>query len=137
MIKLFSIFLNACLLLTLLVPIQAADWAEWRGPARDGISLEKGLPTSWSPSGQNLAWKAPFGGRSAPIVMNGRVYLQNSADKGASQQERLMCFDADTGKLLWEHRFNIYLSDVPAHRVAWASPVGDLWKRRNATQLVT
>ena len=25
-----------------------------------------------------------------------------------------MCFDADTGKLLWEHRFNIFTSDVPA-----------------------
>jgi outer membrane protein assembly factor BamB len=36
-----------------------------------------------------------------------------------------MCFNADTGKLLWEHRFNIYLSDVPPHRVGWASPVGD------------
>jgi len=36
-----------------------------------------------------------------------------------------MCFNADTGKLLWEHRFNVYLSDVPPHRVGWASPVGD------------
>ena len=125
MTKLFSIFLNVSLLLLLLMPTRAADWAEWRGPARDGISLEKGLPTSWSPSGQNLAWKAPYGGRSAPIVMNGRVYLQNTAGKGADEQERVMCFDADTGKLLWEHRFNIYLSDVPPHRVGWASPVGD------------
>ena len=125
MTKLFSIFLNVSLLLLLLMPTRAADWAEWRGPARDGISLEKGLPSSWSPSGQNLAWKVPYGGRSAPIVMNGRVYLQNTAGKGAEEQERLMCFDADTGKLLWEHRFNVFLSDVPAHRVGWASPVGD------------
>ncbi len=36
-----------------------------------------------------------------------------------------MCFNADTGKFLWEHRFNVYLSDVPPHRVGWASPVGD------------
>jgi outer membrane protein assembly factor BamB len=57
--------------------------------------------------------------------MNGRVYLQNTAEKGATEQERVMCFDADTGKLLWEHRFNIFLSDVPPHRVGWASPVGD------------
>jgi outer membrane protein assembly factor BamB len=41
------------------------------------------------------------------------------------EQERVMCFNADTGKLLWEHRFNIYLSDVPPHRVGWASPAGD------------
>ena len=125
MTKLFSISLNVILVLLLLVPAFANDWTEWRGPARDGISPEKGLPTSWSPNGQNLAWKAPYGGRSAPIVMNGRVYLQNIAGKGAEEQERIMCFNADTGKLLWEHRFNVYLSDVPPHRVGWASPVGD------------
>jgi len=125
MTKLFSISLNAILVLFLLVPAFGNDWTEWRGPARDGKSPEKGLPTSWSPTGQNLAWKAPYGGRSAPIVMNGRVYLQNIAGKGAEEQERIMCFNADTGKLLWEHRFNVYLSDVPPHRVGWASPVGD------------
>src|ERR1051325_10302674 len=125
MTKLFSISLNVILVLFLLVPASANDWTEWRGPARDGISPEKRLPTSWSPTGQNLAWKVPYGGRSAPIVMNGRVYLQNIAGKGAEEQERIMCFNADTGKLLWEHRFNVYLSDVPPHRVGWASPVGD------------
>jgi outer membrane protein assembly factor BamB len=125
MTKLFSISLNVILVFLLLIPAFGNDWTEWRGPARDGISPEKGLPTSWSPTGQNLAWKAPYGGRSAPIVMNGRVYLQNIAGKGADEQERIMCFNADTGKLLWEHRFNVYLSDVPPHRVGWASPVGD------------
>jgi outer membrane protein assembly factor BamB len=122
MIKLISIYLNLCLAFSL---VAASDWAEWRGPARDGISTEKNLPVKWSPAGDNLAWKAPYGGRSAPIVMGDRVYLQNSAGKGETLQERLMCFNADTGKLLWEHRFNIYLSDVPPHRVGWASPVGD------------
>jgi outer membrane protein assembly factor BamB len=105
--------------------VRGADWEEWRGPARDGISSEKSLPEKWSPAGENLAWKAPYGGRSAPIVMGGRVYLQNTAERGASEQERVMCFDAETGKLLWEHRFNVYLSDVPPHRVGWASPAGD------------
>jgi outer membrane protein assembly factor BamB len=129
MTKLLSIFLELTLMLSLLATSSltagANDWAEWRGPARDGVSLEKGLPTKWSPAGENLAWKVPYGGRSAPIVVNNRVYLQNTADKGELEQERVMCFDADTGKLLWEHRFNVYLSDVPAHRVGWASPVGD------------
>ncbi|HKP83807.1 MAG TPA: PQQ-binding-like beta-propeller repeat protein [Pyrinomonadaceae bacterium] len=122
MTNLISIFLNLCLAVTVL---GASDWAEWRGPARDGISTEKNLPTKWSPAGENLAWKAPYGGRSAPIVMGDRVYLQNTAGKGETLQERVMSFNADTGKLLWEHRFNIYLSDVPPHRVGWASPVGD------------
>ena len=116
-----------CIIAILFLAISAAasDWADWRGPARDGISNEKGLPAKWSPAGENLAWKAPYGGRSAPIVMNNRVYIQNTAGKGENEQERVMCFDADTGKLLWEHRFSVFLSDVPPHRVGWASPVGD------------
>ena len=122
MTNLISISLNLCFALSLFV---LGDWAEWRGPNRDGVSTEKNLPVKWSPAGENLAWRAPYGGRSAPIVMGDRVYLQNSAGQGESLQERVLCFNADTGKLLWEHRFNIYLSDVPPHRVGWASPVGD------------
>ena len=122
MTNLISIYLNFFLALSL---VAMSDWAEWRGPARDGVSTEKNLPVKWSPAGENLAWRVPYGGRSAPIVMGDRVYLQNSAGKGETLQERVLCFNADTGKLLWEHRFNIYLSDVPPHRIGWASPVGD------------
>ncbi len=61
--------------------LPASDWAEWRGPARDGISAEKNLPVKWSPTGENLAWKAPYGGRSTPIVMGDRVYLQTPVGK--------------------------------------------------------
>jgi outer membrane protein assembly factor BamB len=125
MTNLSSIYSYTCMALLLLVPATASDWAEWRGPARDGISSEKNLPVKWSPSGENLAWKAPYGGRSAPIVMGDRVFIQNSVGSGETLQERVVALNADTGKLLWEHRFNIYLSDVPPHRVGWASPVGD------------
>lgn len=112
MTNLLFIFLNISL--SIFPPaVTANDWAEWRGPARDGISTETNLPNSWSPSGENLAWKAPFGGRSAPIVMGNRVYLVNTVGKGETLQERIVALDADTGKMVWEHRFNVYLSDVP------------------------
>src|SRR5262245_11655851 len=101
------------------------DWPDWRGPDRDGISKEKGLPEKWSLKGENLAWKAPFGGRSTPVVLGDHLYLQNTAGKTDTEQERVMCLNADTGKLLWEYKFNVYQSDVPAHRVAWASPAAD------------
>ena len=102
-----------------------SDWPEWRGPARDGISQEKSLPTKWSPKGENLAWKAPYGGRSAPVVLGDRVYIQNTAGKGETLQERVMCLNADTGRMIWEYKFNVFLSDVPPHRVGWASPATD------------
>ena len=81
--------------------------------------------TAWSPAGQNLAWRVPYGGRSGPVVFGDRLYLQNTSAAGEMEQERLMCFNADTGKLLWEHRYNMFTSDVPPHRLAWASPVVD------------
>ena len=121
-------YLSCALMFFSLVPAgvrSGSDWTDWRGPARDGVSLEKGLPASWSPKGENLVWKAPYGGRSAPIVMGGRVFLFNSAGDGETMQERLLCFNADTGKVLWERRLNVYESDVPTRRIAWSSPVGD------------
>jgi outer membrane protein assembly factor BamB len=102
-----------------------SDWADWRGPTRDGVSLEKNLPEKWSPQGENLLWKVPYGGRSAPIVMNGRVFVFNSAGEGETMQERVLCLDEETGKKLWEYRFNVYSTDVPPRRIAWSSPVGD------------
>ncbi|HEY3139362.1 MAG TPA: PQQ-binding-like beta-propeller repeat protein [Blastocatellia bacterium] len=122
-------YLSFTLLLLFLAPTDRvrsrSDWTDWRGPARDGISQEKGLPARWSPKGENLVWKAPYGGRSAPIVMGGRVFLFNSAGEGETMQERVMCLNADTGKVLWERRLNVYESDVPPRRIAWSSPVGD------------
>lgn len=103
----------------------ATDWADWRGPARDGRSSETNLPRQWSPAGENLLWKAPYGGRSTPVVLGDRVFLQNGAGEGETLQERVLCLDADTGELLWEYRVNIYHSDVPPHRVGWASPAAD------------
>jgi outer membrane protein assembly factor BamB len=106
-------------------PAQISDWPDWRGPLRDGQSIEKGLPARWSPAGENLLWKAPLGGRSTPIVEGARLYLQNGAGKGATLQERIVCLNADTGKLIWEYKFNVHSSDVPPHRIGWASPAAD------------
>jgi outer membrane protein assembly factor BamB len=105
------------------VPI--GDWPVARGPNRDGVSVETGLIEKWALNGQNFLWRAPYGGRSAPIVMGNRVYVQNPSSRGDMLQERVMALDADTGKVVWEYKFNIFQSDVPAHRVGWASPAAD------------
>src|SRR6202022_5210938 len=73
----------------------------------------------------NFLWRAPYGGRSAPLVMGNRVYVQNPSGLGEAMQERVMALDADTGKLIWEYKFNVFQSDVPPHRVGWASPAAD------------
>jgi outer membrane protein assembly factor BamB len=105
--------------------VALGDWPEMRGPKRDGTSAETGLPETWAVNGANHLWRVPYGGRSAPIVMGTHVYVQNPAGRGAELQERVMCLDADTGKVLWQHRFNVFQSDAPPHRVGWASPAAD------------
>jgi len=105
--------------------VALGDWPEARGANRDGISAETGLPSSWDLKGTNLLWRVPLGGRSAPIAMGNRVYVQNPSGRGPSLQERVMALDADTGKTIWEYKFNIFQSDVPPHRVGWASPAAD------------
>src|SRR5215468_8351190 len=105
--------------------VALGDWPEARGPNRDGISQEKGLPDTWRLNGLNFLWRVPYGGRSAPIVMGNRVYVQNPSGRGPTLQERVMALDADTGKVVWEYKFNIFQSDVPAHRVGLATPAAD------------
>ena len=110
-----------------LTPVLLAnDWTESRGPARDGTSTERNLPSKWSASGENLAWTLPFGGRSTPVIHGNRLYLQTITTGDISQtQERLVAVDTNSGKVLWEHRLSQYLSDVPQHRAGWASPAVD------------
>jgi outer membrane protein assembly factor BamB len=105
--------------------VPLGDWPEARGPNRDGVSKETGLVERWALNGENFLWRAPYGGRSAPIVIGNRVCVQNPSGYGATMQERVMCLDADTGKVIWEHKFNVFQSDVPPHRVGWASPAAD------------
>ena len=101
------------------------DWPGWRGTNQNGASLETGLISKWSIDGENLMWKADFIGRSTPIVLNGRVYVIGRVGKDITEQEQVACFDAKTGKLLWEQRFNVFHSTIPFNRLGWASLAGD------------
>ena len=105
--------------------VRLGDWPELRGPNRDGISRETGLINTWKLNGENFLWRVPYGGRSTPVVMGDRVYVQNPVGRGPALQERVMALDAATGKVVWEYKVNIFQSDVPAHRIAWASPAVD------------
>jgi outer membrane protein assembly factor BamB len=105
--------------------VALGDWPDQRGPNRDGISKETGLPEKWTLNGDGMLWRVPFGGRSAPVIVGNHLYVQNPVGRGAEEQERVMCLDPDSGKVLWEYKFNMFQSDAPAHRVGWASPAID------------
>lgn len=39
------------------VPSKAGDWPQWRGPNRDGISVETGLLREWPEGGPKVVWQ--------------------------------------------------------------------------------
>jgi hypothetical protein len=69
------VFLLSILLL-LALPLRAADWPHWRGPARNGVSSEV---SGWESGGWPPAsplWEARVGiGSSSPVVAGGRLYV--------------------------------------------------------------
>src|SRR5688572_9738212 len=73
--------------------VQLGDWPEMRGPNRGGVSAETVLPDRIALNGENFLWRAAYGGRSTPIVMGNRVYVQNPVGRGAELQERIMALD--------------------------------------------
>jgi len=90
------------LVLTLILAFSAmaADWPQWRGPNRDGISSETGLLSSWPSGGPKVLWKTTgLGiGYSSFSIVGGRMYTQGQRGK----QEFVLALDVKTGNKLWE-----------------------------------
>src|SRR6478672_500539 len=98
-------------------------WLSWRGPDQTGFSRETGLPDKVSV--ESALWVADFPGQSAQVIANGQLYAMGYAGEGADLQEGIGCFDAETGKKLWQRLYNDYLSDTIYLRYATASPAVD------------
>jgi outer membrane protein assembly factor BamB len=80
-----------------------AEWPQWRGPNRDGISKETGLLKSWPASGPKVLWRTSSGeGYSGISIANGRGYTM----LGLGSDEVLVCFDPANGKELWRFRMD-------------------------------
>jgi outer membrane protein assembly factor BamB len=77
----------------------SADWPQWRGPHRDGVSSESGLLQEWPEAGPPLAWKARGlgSGFSGVSVVDQQVFtLGDRAD--ASQ---VVALHRANGEILW------------------------------------
>jgi outer membrane protein assembly factor BamB len=96
----------------------AEDWPQFRG-ARQGVSLETGLPLQWS-ARSGIAWKTPLPGpgHSSPIVWGDRVFLTSFKPHGSLsnliwwRSGRLLVLSLDrlSGRVLWQ-------AEVPAARI--------------------
>src|SRR5580692_3379404 len=99
-----------CLLGTL---AWAADWPQWRGPNRDGISAETGLLDVWPKGGPPLVWKIQGLGEgySSAAIAAGRLFIQGQH----GDEEYVLAFDANTGKQLWRVHTGIPFNESRGH----------------------
>ncbi len=150
----FILFTANFLVSSLTLSASGKNWPQWRGPESTGISVEKNLPSEWSAT-KNIKWKVPVEGKghSSPIVWGNKVFITTGIEGevipnvqqpqrkeiygesgkhpdgvGADRKHKLkvLCYDRNTGKLLWEqiayegqvfdyrHRKNTYASATPA-----------------------
>jgi outer membrane protein assembly factor BamB len=96
--------LAALSLLLLCTSLRAADWPQFLGPARNGVSTET-VADHFPTGAPKVVWKKDIGqGFSGPVVAAGKLILfHRLADK-----ETVECLDAHTGARIW-------LSDYPTH----------------------
>ena len=103
LVRTFSI--GCFILLVVSTQASADDWPQWRGSARDGVWSETGLIESFAAPQIEVTWRQPIGsGYSGPTVAAGRVYVTDRIVE-PEQIERIHCFDAKTGKPLWQHSY--------------------------------
>ena len=87
-------------------PTGATDWPQWRGPARDGVWTETGIIERFESPQVPIKWRVPIGsGYSGPTVAEGRVYVMDRIVE-PDPQERVHCFDAETGETLWSYAYS-------------------------------
>jgi outer membrane protein assembly factor BamB len=100
----------------------AENWPSWRGPGALGISSETGIPAKWDLA-KNIKWKVdvPGLGHSSPIVWGNRIFITTAVNSNPAEETfikgfprinrnpdagdvswKVLCFDKETGKLLWE-----------------------------------
>ena len=88
-----------------LLPLEAraAEWPQWRGPQRNGISAETGLLAEWPKEGPKLVWQVKDidSGYSTPSVVGDRLYLLSNQ---GLDNEFVQALDAKGGKRIWSQR---------------------------------
>jgi outer membrane protein assembly factor BamB len=95
----------------------ADDWPQYLGPNHDNVWRETGVVEQFPAGGPKILWRQKVaGGYAGVAVADGRVYVADfvsPADPKAEVydrtdnegSERLLCFDAATGKSLWSFEY--------------------------------
>lgn len=78
------------------------NWPQFRGPKRDGLSMDKGLLKEWPQDGPPVVWKCEGTGTgfSSVSVADGRVFTMGDLEDGCYA----MGIDEKSGEMLWKTR---------------------------------
>jgi len=79
--------------------LPAADWPQWRGPDRNGLSKDTGLLKQWPASGPPLVWSISNlgAGYGSISVKADRIFVQ--ASKGA--ESAVLSLNRADGRVMW------------------------------------
>ena len=96
--------LSVFLLVGVVEVASAADWPQWLGPSRNGVTpeivtpWEKDLPVVWR--------QALVAGYSSPIVSDGVVVVHSTVAEKSKNEEQVLALNARTGEKLWSDSYS-------------------------------
>ncbi|MBL8232001.1 MAG: PQQ-binding-like beta-propeller repeat protein [Bryobacterales bacterium] len=101
----------------------AADWPQWRGPERTGVSAETNLPTKWSET-ENITWKLamPMWTGATPIIWREKIFLNVAEDE---DKLALWCVDRSNGNVIWKRPMGSGNRKARKQNMSSPSPVTD------------
>jgi outer membrane protein assembly factor BamB len=103
----------------------AADWPQWRGPERTGISAETGLLKEWPQGGPKLVWQVKDIGQgySTPAVVGERIYLISNQ---GMENEFVQALSTVDGKQIWQTKIGtVGPNEGPQYPGARSTPTVD------------
>lgn len=102
-VRLLLVLLGVCIPLI----VAAEDWPRWRGVHGDGRWNPKDVPADFTQREPERRWKREIGaGYGGVTTSAGRVYVMDR-QKAPKEVERVLCFDAESGKELWTHAWEV------------------------------
>jgi outer membrane protein assembly factor BamB len=99
--------------------VGADDWPGWLGPGQASVWRETGIVEQFPAGGLKVRWRTPVDlGYAGPAVCDGRVFVMDYVPQAGEVKnnpggvdrlqgtERVMCLDAESGRLVWKHQYD-------------------------------
>jgi outer membrane protein assembly factor BamB len=115
------LFCTALLTGITILPSFGENWPCFRGPTRQGVSSETGLPMKWSEK-ENVLWRTAIPGEawSSPIVWGENLYVTTATEGGVSCW--VLALDCISGRVHWDKEVFKQKTGHKQERNTYATP---------------